>query len=487
MSDTAYRATRPEDRVPVWHMLVYGSGAFANNLLAGTITGMMIVLNLELGMDPALVGVLGMAPRLFDAFTDPIIGYISDKTKSRWGRRRPFIFVGSILVGLIFIALWQLPAEASQAFYFWYFLFGSFAFYLAYTIFVTPWVALGYELTPDYHERTRLMGVQNFVGQLAYFVPPWLIWIMKNENWFDNMREGAAGLAFILAGLVIFFGILPAIFLRERSAIPGAANDDFELEADRESLRDRLADFARGFATTMSFPPFLKLCAASFLIFNGFMLIAAFQNYVLIYYVAGGDIAQGGLYAGYVGTFGFFANFAVIAFVAWLGTRLGKRRALSIGIAASMIGYAAKWFCYNPEYPMLALIPAPLIAFGFGSLFTIMPAMMADIVDLDELNTGERREGMYGSIYWWVLKLGLSAALLGSGLLLNATGFDVKLEADQSANTLLLMRLFDIGVPFVASGLAIFFIASSGITQERAREVRAELETRRGHATLAPV
>ena len=133
-------------------------------MLAAAIGGMVIILNLGLGMNPALVGLLGALPRLTDAITDPLMGYISDNTSSRWGRRRPYIFVGAIFACIVFIILWQLPVGMSEIFYFWYFLIGSFVFYLGYTIFATPWVALGYELTPDYHERTRLMGVQKLRG-----------------------------------------------------------------------------------------------------------------------------------------------------------------------------------------------------------------------------------------------------------------------------------------------------------------------------------
>ena len=114
---------------------------------------------------------------------------------SRWGRRRPYIFIGAIFAGLSFVALWFLPVGKSELWYFWYFTFGSTIFYLGYTIFATPWVALGYELTPDYHERTRLMGVQNFIAQLAYIVSPWFLWIMTNRAWFPTPIEGARGLA----------------------------------------------------------------------------------------------------------------------------------------------------------------------------------------------------------------------------------------------------------------------------------------------------
>jgi len=483
MSQTTHYATAPEDRVPFHQKLIYGLGAFVNNLLAAAIGGMVIVLNLGLGMNPALVGLLGALPRLTDALTDPLMGYISDKTESRWGRRRPYIFIGAIAVGIIFALLWQLPADKSESFYFWYFLAGSLIFYLAYTMFATPWVALGYELTPDYHERTRLMGVQNFVGQWAYVIAPWFLLIMQSERWFDDMVDGAAGLAIIIGVVVIAIGVMPAIFLRERfMAIAEVEAQDKEAEPDGSSavMLRNIKGFLSGFATTLKFKPFLKLCAATFLVFNGFMLIASFQFYVIIYYVFSGDTVAGAEYAGYSGTLGAIATFCVIIFVTWLGTKVGKRRAFYVSTGISMVGYALKWVCYNPDIPWLLLLPAPLMAFGLGGLFTLMPSMIADVVDMDELQTNERREGMYGSIFWWVVKLGMAAALAAGGFLLNATGFDVALEGNQTERTIFLMRLFDAFVPCIASGIAIWAIASFSITEEKAHEVRLKLEQRRG-------
>ncbi|MEM8935213.1 MAG: MFS transporter [Pseudomonadota bacterium] len=489
MADPQQHKTAPEDRVPVPQMIVYGMGAFVNNLLAGAIGGMMIVLNLGLGMNPALVGLLGAIPRFVDAITDPLMGYISDNTKSKWGRRRPYIFCGAIAVGIVFIALWQLPRGQSESFYFYYFLIGSLIFYVAYTIFATPWVALGYEMTPDYHERTRLMGVQNFIGQLAYFVPPWLLLAMQYEPLFGDMVEGAAGVAVVIGLFVIVVGVMPAIFLRER--LKDIADKEHDAHhAEKRSFwaatKANVIDFVSGFAAALRFIPFLKLCIATFLIFNGFILISSFQIYVLIYYVFGGDQALGAQYAGYAGTVSTFSTFAVIAFITWLSTKIGKRKAFAISTSISMFGYFLKWFCYNPEIPMLVLLPAPFIAFGLGGLFTLMPSMMADVVDLDELKTGERREGMYGSIYWWVVKLGMAVALAGGGFLLNATGFDVALEGNQSEQTILLLRLFDAGIPVIASGFAIWAVNSFGITQSRAREVRQELEKIRGASAPLP-
>ena len=192
MNDPKHYETAPEDRIPFHLKVIYGLGAFVNNTLADAIGRMMIVLNLGLGMNPALVGLLGALPRLTDALTDPMMGYISDNTRSRWGRRRPYIFVGAISVAIVFTLLWQLPPGKSEGWYFWYFLAGSLIFYLGYTVFATPWVALGYELTPDYHERTRVMAVQNFMGQLAYLLSPWFPWFMALEPLHANLADGAA-------------------------------------------------------------------------------------------------------------------------------------------------------------------------------------------------------------------------------------------------------------------------------------------------------
>jgi GPH family glycoside/pentoside/hexuronide:cation symporter len=469
--------TAPEDRIPFHLKLVYGVGAFVNNTLADSIGRMLIVLNLGLGMNPALVGLLGALPRLTDALTDPLMGYISDNTRSRYGRRRPYIFVGAIFVGIVFAVLWQLPEGKTESWYFWYFLAGSLIFFLAYTIYATPWVALGYELTPDYHERTRLMGVQNFIGNIAYMISPYFLAIMYMPV-FGDVVNGASYLALVIAAVAIGLGILPAILLRERFKDIAAQ----EGEEGPGGAGEVIMGFFRGFAKTLKFKPFLKLCVATFLVFNGFILIAAFQSYVIIYYVFGGDQEAGSVFVGHSGSVQAITALCVIAFITWLATKIGKRRAFFVSTGISMVGYALKWFCYTPDNPWMVLVPAPFMAFGLAGLFTLMPSMICDVVDMDELQTHERREGMYGSIYWWVVKLGQSVAIFGGGVLLVWTGFDVELGGNQTAEAITLMRLSDAFIPCIASAIAIWAVASYSITEEKAHEVRMELEARRGVA-----
>ncbi len=480
MSEVAHCKTKPEDRVSLGQKLVYGLGGLVNNLLGAAVGCMAIVLNLGLGMNPALVGTLMALPRLTDALTDPIMGYVSDNTRSRFGRRRPYIFIGAILSGIIFAMMWQLPSGQSESFYFWYFLIVSIVFYLAYTIYATPWVALGYEMTPDYHERTRVMGFSNWIGQFAWVIAPWFWKIMENDKWFPDSVAGARGLAIMVGAFVAIVGIMPAIFCKERFG--SKADKNRKAVVKIAGLGKNIAKFFKGFAITLKSKPFLKLCTATFLVFNGFMLVSAFSSYVIIYYVFGGDSPAGATYMGLFGTVSSISTFCVIPFITWVSSKIGKRKAFIFSTSVSILGYGMKWFCYNPAHPNMLLIPAPFIAFGLGGLFTLMGAMMADVCDVDEMETGERREGMFGSIYWWMVKLGMALAFAISGHLLNATGFNVELGGGQTERTLFLLRVFDITVPMLTSLIAVITICTFKVTEQKAQEVRKILEARRGCA-----
>jgi GPH family glycoside/pentoside/hexuronide:cation symporter len=212
------------------------------------------------------------------------------------------------------------------------------------------------------------------------------------------------------------------------------------------------------------------------------MLVGAFSSYITIFYVCGGDNDQGAKYMGLFGTITTISTLASIVVVTWISAKIGKRKTFIIATSITMIGSIIKWFCYDPMAPWKVLIPAPLLAVGMGALFTLMGSMIADVCDLDELETGERREGMFGSIYWWMVKLGMALAFGLSGFLLNGTGFVVDFGGAQTSSTFLWMRLVDVGIPAIAALIAIFSVASYKITEERSYEIRSELEKRRGKA-----
>lgn len=484
MTSTASPVIAPEDRIGWVQMASYAVGMLVNNLQAAALPAMMISLNLGLGMDPALVGIIGFIPRIFDAVSDPMMGYISDNTRSRWGRRRPYILVGAIVAGLIFIGMWQLQEGQSQSFYFWFFLIASVAYFLAYTVFATPFVAFGYEMTPDYHQRTRLHAVANTLGQVAWLVAPWF-WAFMVSDQFDNPIEGARMLAFGVGGAIIILGIVPAIFCRERLS----DLQPVESGAGVSGFVENTKDFFKGVVTTLSCKPFVKLCSATFLVFNGFQLGMSFSLYVMIYYVFGGgedaNQAAGGL-NGWFGSLTAFCTIAVIPLTAMISERIGKRRTFLVTISLSIIGYAMKWIGYNPAHPYWLLASCPLVAFGTGSLFTLMGSMISDVCDYDELHSNQRREGIFGAIYWWMVKVGMALAGLMGGFLLKYSGFDVALGANQSTETLLYLRVFDVIIPIVTSLIALAIMYGYEISESKANEIRAELEQRRGKTQPLP-
>jgi GPH family glycoside/pentoside/hexuronide:cation symporter len=472
MSARQHHVTAPEDRISLRQKSAYATGMFVNNLQAAALPAMVVILNLGLGMNPVLVGLIAAIPRIFDALSDPMVGYISDNTRTRWGRRRPFILVGAILAGLVFALMWQLPDGRSESFYFWVFLGASIIFFLAYTLYATPFVAFGYEMTADYHERTRLHAFANTVGQLVWLGVPWFYAIMANENLFRDTVQGARTLAIAVGVAVAALGIVPAIFCRERKA-PAVA------EGSVQGVLANTVEFLKGIVITFKCKPFLKICGATFLVFNGFQLGFSFSLYVMIYYLFGGSDSRAGELNGWFGMLTAGFTLLVIPFTAWLATRLGKRRTFFLTISISLAGYALKWIGYNPDHPYWLLFAAPFVAFGTGSLFTLMGSMIADVCDYDELETGQRREGVFGAIYWWMVKIGMSLAGLLTGIMLTVSGFDVALET-QPEKTLFLLRVFDVGVPLLTSALAIAIMLTYPISEQRAYEIREELEKRRG-------
>lgn len=476
---SAHHRTAREDRIPIFQKAIYSLGSLVNSLQAAALGAMVIVLNLGLGMNPAVVGLIGMIPRIIDAILDPIVGYTSDNTRTRYGRRRPFIFFGAITAGILYMFMFQLYKGQTQNFYFWYFLGFQILFFIGFTCYSIPWIALGYEMTPDYHERTRLQGASNFVAQFAWLLAPWFFAFMSNKSLFTDIVHGARVLAIMIGAFIVVGGVLPAIFNKEYF-------DKLPRPKREKGPWNVMKDFFKGVGITFTNLPFVKLCAATFLIFNGFMLASAFSAYVIFFYVYGNSASMdaayssGGKLLGVFGSLSSACTFGVIFLATWISTKIGKRNTFLIAISLSIVGYGLKWIGYNPDMPYLLLIAAPFIAFGLGSLFTIINSMVADVCDFDELQTGTRREGMFGAVYWWVVKLGTAVTSLISGYLLNKTGFNVELGLGQSTSALLWMRIFDIGIPIVTSLLAILIIMTFDISEDKAYDIRKQLEEKRG-------
>jgi GPH family glycoside/pentoside/hexuronide:cation symporter len=469
--------TAPKDRVPFGQKMAFGAGHLVLNLLPGSLAIFMFFLLTAFGMDPFLAGLLGGLPRIFDALTDPIMGFISDNTKSRWGRRRPYIFVGAILSGVLFAVLWQLDPENTEFFNFWYFLILSMVFLIGNTMFATPLIGLGYEMTSDYNERTRLMAFSQIIGQIAWMIVPWFWVLIASPDIFETQAIGVQRLSVIVGAICIVLGLLPAFFCK---GIDSSHMENRKVISFK-TMFSNWKDLFQGIVQVSKNKPFMKLCGATFLVFNGFQMVASFSFFIIVYYMFNGDFVLAGNWPAWFSTVtAFLTAFVVIPIISWISNNWGKRKAFIISTAISIIGYVLKWWAFDPENPWLIFMPLPFIAFGLGGLFTLMMSMTADVCDLDELNNGmPRKEGTFGAIYWWMVKLGQALALVLGGLVLKVVGFDQNATL-QSVETMTNLRIADILIPSITASLAIWVMWKYSLNESRAHDIKEALVKRRG-------
>ncbi|MEL0455316.1 MFS transporter [Flavobacteriaceae bacterium SZ-1-7] len=469
--------TAAKDKVPIGQKAAFGAGHLVLNLLPGALGFFMFFLLTAFGMDPFLAGLLGGLPRIFDAITDPIMGFISDNTKSKWGRRRPYIFVGAILSGILFAVLWQLDAENSQSYNFWYFLIFSLLFLIGNTMFATPLVGLGYEMTSDYNERTRLMAFANTMGQIAWMVTPWFWVIIADPDLFADQAQGVRQMSMVVAAACLLLGVLPAIFCKGIDA----SHMENRKEISFKTLGSNMVDLFKGIAQVSKNKPFMRLCGATFLVFNGFQMVAAFSFYIIVFYMFNGDYDGAGTWPAWFSTItAVLTAFAVIPIISWMSDKWGKRKAFIYSTVISIVGYVLKWWGFDPGNPWLMFIPVPFMAFGLGGLFTLMMSMTADVCDLDELRNGmPRKEGTFGAIYWWMVKLGQALALVLGGLVLKMVGF-ISDAPTQTMETMTNLRIADIAIPSITAALAIWVMWNYSLTEARAKEIKEQLVERRG-------
>lgn len=459
-------------KVPMTQKVAFGLGMLANQLFPAMLGIFMVILIDKLGFPGWMVSVIYFVPKLFDAITDPIMGFITDNTKSKWGRRRQYVIFGGILTGISFAFMWQLYATNSINFNFYYFLLVSLAFYLGITIFSVPFVAMGYEMSDDFHERTSIMATSQLIGQLAWVFAPWLWVIMYDPAWFPTAEEATRSLAVYGAIICTILAVIPGIFIKSKSTL----NENYEpLTIENASRSFDL--IIQGFKEALVIVPFRKLCIATFFIFNAFNTTAGFSFFIIKYYVFPGD--GQGIWPTLYGCVGaIFTTVLIIPIVAYMSKVMGKQKAFIWSQSLSILGYASLLFLFVPGKPYLFLIALPFISFGIGSLFTLMMSMTSDVIDIDELNTGKRREGIFGAIYWWMVKFGLAIAGGLTGLILWYIDFNSG-AATQTYETMFELRMFFSAIPVIGTLFALWAMWDYDVNEEKSHEIRAQLEKKK--------
>lgn len=476
-------ATASPEILPLKQKLAFAFGSVAYNILGNGI-GMLAlpIYNVGLGVSASLIGLALGVPRIWDAINDPLMGHISDNTRSKWGRRRPYILVGGILSGVVFALLWNPNPGWSKGELFAFFAVVSMLYYTALSIWATPYEALGMELTFDYRERTSLQAYRAFAAMLFGLTLPW-IYRMCFWSWESLLRPEAgslwsrlcvlvkgtkvhgaevhgAGVVGVIFGLLIAVTAVTPVLCRERA---------------RSQTQDRMS-FVTGFRSTFSNRPYLLLTAVSFLTFFGVFLVQPLGLYLNIYYVFEGDRAAAATMSGIAGTFYTITGILSIPLVSRIAARLDKRRTLLLSLLLTTIGYVSIWWLVTPANPWLQLIPFVLIGPAWNICMVIMPSMVADVCDLDELRTGLRREGMYGAIGGLVMKLGVGLVTCVTGVVVSVSGVNPE-AARQSAETILRMRAMFVGIPFALLAISTLIAYHYPVTEAMAREVRATLDS----------
>lgn len=460
------------DRVPLITNLSYGAAAI-NNVLYSHLpqqlaTPIYVAL---LGLSPLWVSMAMMLFRIYDAFSDPVMGWFSDNTRTRWGRRRPYLLVGAILAGVTMPLMWFVsPAWSQQRQVTW--LIGTgVVFFTSTTIYLVPYFSYSYELTPDYHERTRVNAFSAFFAKIGTMIVGWA-WFITQLPYFNdasgepNPLTGARALSVILGVLTIALGLLPALLTKERFYHIAATQE-------KTSLTGNLRH-------TLSNKPFMALTAFAAFFAAGSFLVWGLEFYSRLYWVCKGDIGLAAKLGGSEATMSMVLGFASIPATLAISRRIGKSGTLGLAMILCLVSVLCRWWVLNPAYPWVSLLSNALMAPALTSIWQLIPSMAADCVDYDELKTGTRNEGVYAAVFSWFMKASFTVGLSLAGPIVVWCGFQSGKEITQSADTIQAIRLCDSVLPAVLLGIAFALIKFYPLTAARMAEIRTELEDRRG-------
>lgn len=448
--------------LPLETRLAYSGSAFAENLAYNSIVQLANpIFNLVLGVSPVLIGLALALPRLWDAFVDPWVGAKSDALRSRWGRRRPFIAVGAVITGLVAAGIWFFPTGQTPLFYFGWLLGGSLLMATAYSIFVVPYGALGLELAPGYHERTRLMAIKSAFHKSSGVVNQWLVKLVQLAA-FGGILAGTRFCGVVIGCVVIALGLWTALRVPERHAFTAAPPA-------------RRLSWSQSWKQTLSQRDFARLVFAQVCIYASVLIVDNVGFYLNVFYVNDGNLQYGALIKGAAGTAFQVGGLASIPLIAWLARRIGKKQAFLWCTLSIALGGVAKWFCYVPGAGWWLVLPSLLLAPGLVAVMVLVPSMTADVCDVDEVTSGARREGIFNAVAGWLLKLSMSGAFFVAGVLLSASGWETSRAAAQTPETFMAMRvMFSVGTVALALAAA-YLIRGYGITEATVADARAKV------------
>jgi GPH family glycoside/pentoside/hexuronide:cation symporter len=465
---------KAEDKIPVWQKIAFSLGVntdfYATSLLTGTLW--MPFFNIGMGMNPTMLGMILMIYRAWDAVTDPVMGNISDNARTRWGRRRPFMVAGAILMVLVYPAFWYMPMELSEHAKNMYLIIVGLLFFTVFTMWSMPFYGLQLELTPDYDERTRLTAYMSVFGKLGSLAGAWIL-ALATSSLFTNPETGQGDIligmkyvCWLICFFILIFALSPALFVKERVYRKEAA---FQAkEPFWSSVKD-----------SFSCKPLWNLIGVSFFLVLGGSSVGALGQYINFYYVFDGDLSAAAVLMGWKQTLIVVVGIGLIPVWTKLSERFDKRIMVAGLLVTGMVGHVLNIFTMRPDMPYLQLVNGVLEACTLSAIWMFLPSMKADCADYDEVSTHKRREGSINSFYSWFIKASLTASMGIGGLVLDLSGFDVK-NPHQSSDVLSSMFAMYIIIPLVVWTITLLLACYYPLSREKMNVIRQDLESRRG-------
>lgn len=441
-------------------------GHYLYNGLAGP------VFNVFLGLTPSMVSMTRAAALLVDAASGMFFGWLSDNTRSRWGRRRPYVLFGSLLAGFGLPCLFMARASWSQNEIFGYMLVSAVLFAPMIAACDTAYQSLGAELTPDHDERTSVMAYKGVVQKVAGALMGGALWFATRPVFNDpvtgqpDVARGATWAAGIGGGLIVLTGLANFLFVEERYY--GKA----KLQAQ--------VNFVSMFVDAFRCRPYVILLGTTLAYMIPTVLVGSLGFYALTYHVFRGDMVAAAEITFYNGICFTLFGLVGIAGVGKISQRVGKKKALVASLLVGAAGFVATWWLYTPTNPWLSPLCSGLSGISNTAFWVLVPSMSADVVDYDELQSNKRREGVYHATFAGMMRVGMMLSMLIAGPLLELTGFDAQLGGDQDPDAILGIRYIFAVLPVVAIVFACFLIQLYPLTAERMSAIRSELEIKRG-------
>ena len=445
--------SQPE-RLPLPLKLLFSTGDLSTSIPLAIIMFFQLYFLTDIaGLRPDYAGWAVGLSRIWDAINDPLFGLISDRIRSRWGRRRVLLLFGAVPLGLSFMLMWMVPPFRPLGLAVYY----ALAFILFDTIFTLVHVgynALTPEMTADYDERSSLNGyrmVFSISGTLgAIILATVLGWYISNSRWLYAFLGVGLGLISIVPPLVVFK------VTHERPA---------------EELPAPLP-FSQALKATLSNGPFRLVMGLYLLSWTTASILAAVLVYFASYYLRVPDQAN---------YFVLVAQGAAILFIpltVWVARRLDKRRAFILG-TSTWIVVLLGIFSLRSDQLVLAYVLALLAGLGIATAYVIPWAMVPDIVEYDEIRTGQRREGSYYAFASFFQKLATGAAIWAMGLALAWAGYINPTSSQtlpiQPPLAVQAIRIFAGPVPAILLVLSILCAWFYPITRQSHRALRDQL------------